>query len=368
MDLFEDLPEPSAPAKEDKLGLNDSSAHHPVVGLSSGLFDDLPSVAAVNPDNAGSVIGMKRKSASDDDDLCQNNKMKCVDGAGCYKLCGYFACRKGERDEMQDTHVIIDDLMKYAKISAAELYRLAYYAVFDGHSGSRASKFCEKNMHKYIVDQIQKGDLSQLEKDVKKILTESYRKTDEDFLKEATKQKPAWKDGSTATTMLVVNNNVYLANIGDSKAILCRENEAKQVALTLTKDHNAEVYEERMRIQKAGGVVRDGRVMGVLEVSRSIGDGQFKKQGVTCLPDIKRCQLTEKDKYLVIACDGLWKTMTPDEVMKIVQEVKDTSQQTECRSSEDGFWDAVCNRLANESVRRLSGDNVTVIIISIKPK
>ena len=41
---------------------------------------------------------------------------------------------------------------------------------------------------------------------------------------------------------------------------------------------------------------REGRVMGVLEVSRSFGDGPYKNHGVTCLPDIKRCQLTENDR------------------------------------------------------------------------
>lgn len=38
--------------------------------------------------------------------------------------------------------------------------------------------------------------------------------------------------------------------------------------------------------------------MGVLEVSRSIGDGPYKNHGVTCLPDIKRCQLTSSDRYI----------------------------------------------------------------------
>lgn len=43
---------------------------------------------------------------------------------------------------------------------------------------------------------------------------------------------------------------------------------------------------------------RDGRVMGVLEVSRSIGDGQYKKLGVTCTPDVKKCQLTDCDRLV----------------------------------------------------------------------
>ena len=42
---------------------------------------------------------------------------------------------------------------------------------------------------------------------------------------------------------------------------------------------------------------RDGRVMGVLEVSRSLGDGPYKNHGVTCIPDVKRCQLTENDRF-----------------------------------------------------------------------
>ncbi|GIZ03453.1 hypothetical protein CEXT_103431 [Caerostris extrusa] len=51
----------------------------------------------------------------------------------------------------------------------------------------------------------------------------------------------------------------------------------KYGAIPLSTDHSPQDYAERMRIQKVGGCVRDGRVMGVIEVSRSIGDGQYKK-------------------------------------------------------------------------------------------
>uniref|UniRef100_A0A0K0DCW5 PPM-type phosphatase domain-containing protein n=1 Tax=Angiostrongylus cantonensis TaxID=6313 RepID=A0A0K0DCW5_ANGCA len=62
--------------------------------------------------------------------------------------------------------------------------------------------------------------------------------------------------------------------------------------IELTVDHNPTMYEERMRIQKAGGTVKDGRVNGIIEVSRSIGDGQFKAHGVTCIPDMKKLTIT----------------------------------------------------------------------------
>ena len=45
-------------------------------------------------------------------------------------------------------------------------------------------------------------------------------------------------------------------------------------------------------------ICRDGRVMGILEVSRSIGDGQFKKLGVSCVPEVRKCQLQDTDRYL----------------------------------------------------------------------
>lgn len=43
--------------------------------------------------------------------------------------------------------------------------------------------------------------------------------------------------------------------------------------------------------------VREGRVLGVLEVSRSIGDGRFKRCGVSCVPDVMRCTITDNDRY-----------------------------------------------------------------------
>jgi integrin-linked kinase-associated serine/threonine phosphatase 2C len=117
--------------------------------------------------------------------------------------------------------------------------------------------------------------------------------------------KPAWKDGSTASVILILNKTVYSANIGDSKAIICRTKENSQTSslnqiIELTKEHSASIYEERQRIQKCGGQVRDGRVLGVLEISRSIGDGPFKAYGVTCLPDMRKCQLNPFYKYSIL--------------------------------------------------------------------
>ncbi|TSX85979.1 Integrin-linked kinase-associated serine/threonine phosphatase 2C [Bagarius yarrelli] len=173
-----------------------------------------------------------------------------------------------------------------------------------------------------------KGEVENLDKLLRKCLLDTFRHTDEEFLKKASSQKPVWKDGSTATCMLVVDDDLYVANLGDSRAVLCRMEPTKDgvercVCVALSKEHNPTIYEERMRIQRAGGTVRDGRVLGVLEVSRSIGDGQYKRCG-------------------------------------------DKSVETkESQTVEEGRYEAACQKLAAEAVRRGCADNVTVILVSI---
>lgn len=113
--------------------------------------------------------------------------------------------------------------------------------------------------------------------------------------------RPPLRDGSTATVLLLINNVLYSANIGDSRAVLCRKrlDSDSYIAMPITVDHSPMIYDERIRIQKAGGFVKDGRVQGIIEVSRSIGDGSFKNLGVICVPDVKKVTLTDDDKFVL---------------------------------------------------------------------
>uniref|UniRef100_A0A673KKV8 Integrin-linked kinase-associated serine/threonine phosphatase n=1 Tax=Sinocyclocheilus rhinocerous TaxID=307959 RepID=A0A673KKV8_9TELE len=126
---------------------------------------------------------------------------------------------------MQDAHVLLPDLT--SSITNLPSSRLAYFAVFDGHGGARASQFAAENLHQTLLSKFPKGDVENLEKLVRKCLLDTFRQTDEDFLKKASSQKPAWKDGSTATCMLVVDDVLYVANLGDSRVSLKTKTELK---------------------------------------------------------------------------------------------------------------------------------------------
>ena len=65
---------------------------------------------------------------------------------------------------------------------------------------------------------------------------------------------------------------IYCANAGDSRTVMSE----KGNAVDLSKDHKPELPEERSRIIKAGGEVMDGRVNGMLALSRAMGDFDYK--------------------------------------------------------------------------------------------
>ena len=82
--------------------------------------------------------------------------------------------------------------------------------------------------------------------------------------------------GCTACSVLITPTDLYVANAGDSRAVLAKKVEGKVVGVELSVDHKPDLPEEKGRIEKAGGFVEDNRVKGVLNLSRSLGDLEYK--------------------------------------------------------------------------------------------
>lgn len=130
--------------------------------------------------------------------------------------------------------------------------------------------------------------------------------------------------GCTAVCAVIRDGELCVANAGDSRCILCRGGEA----VALTRDHKPMDPEEYARITKAGGFVADGRVNGSLNLSRALGDLEYKQntelpaeaQMVTASPEVRKERLQEDDEFLILACDGIWDVLTNQEAVDFVRE------------------------------------------------
>jgi protein phosphatase 2C family protein 2/3 len=89
---------------------------------------------------------------------------------------------------------------------------------------------------------------------VEEALKKGFLKTDQQILQKSSIE--GWTDGSTAVLALVLNDSIYIANTGDSEAVLGRRvKDGQYEAILLSEKHKPSTGSERQRIEKAGGHV-----------------------------------------------------------------------------------------------------------------
>ncbi|TMW60527.1 hypothetical protein Poli38472_000569 [Pythium oligandrum] len=194
----------------------------------------------------------------------------------------------------------------------------------------------------------------------------TFHRTDEALL-----QALPSNDGSTAVLVWLIGHKpsdltIYAANVGDSRAVLCRNG----LAVPLTRDHTPDQPDEMKRILKHGGAVAqfegvarvyspgalqkstEPSVKKRLAMSRSFGDRPLKipQECVTCEPEISHVNVTEDDWFLVIATDGVWNALSNQEAVDIALQHFD-DPKTAARA------------ILGEAYREGSLDNITATVV-----
>ncbi|RDX66186.1 putative protein phosphatase 2C 25, partial [Mucuna pruriens] len=257
-----------------------------------------------------------------------------VDGRGFSVV-----CRRGRRHHMEDRYSAAVNLHGEPK--------QAFFGIFDGHGGTKASEFAAHNLEKNVLDEVVRRGESDIEEAVK----HGYLNTDSEFLKEEL------HGGSCCVTALIRNGNLVVSNAGDCRAVISREG----VAEALTSDHKPSREDERDRIQTQGGYVDMcrgvWRIQGSLAVSRGIGDRNLK-QWVIAEPETKVLRIEPHHDLLILASDGLWEKVGNQEAVDIARPfcVGNNRQQTL----------VACKKLVDLSVSRGSVDDISVMIIKLQ--
>lgn len=275
-----------------------------------------------------------------------------------------------------------------------------FVGVYDGHGGPETSRF----INDHLVHQLKRFAAEQQSMSVD-VIRKAIQATEDGFMSLVTKQ---WSTnpqiasvGSCCLVGVICNGTLYIANLGDSRAVLGRAVKAtgEVLAVQLSTEHNAAIESIRHELRSSHPndsnivVLKHNvwRVKGLIQISRSIGDVYLKKAEfnreplyakfrlrepfkmpiLSSEPSISTHQLQPHDQFIIFASDGLWEHLSNQEAVDIVQNnprsgiarrlVKSALQQA-AKKREMRYSDL---KNIDRGVRRHFHDDITVIVVFI---
>lgn len=239
------------------------------------------------------------------------------------------------------------------------------------------------------------------------VIRKAVEATEEGFLTVVSRQWPMKPQiaavGSCCLLGVICGGTLYVANLGDSRAVLGRLVKAtgEVLAVQLSTEHNACLEAVRQELHSMHPddsqivVLKHNvwRVKGLIQVSRSIGDVYLKKAEYNREPLFSKFRLREpfrrpilssepsilvhelqpQDQFVIFASDGLWEHLTNQEAVDIVQNnprngsarrlVKIALQEA-AKKREMRYSDL---KKIDRGVRRHFHDDITVIVVFLDP-
>ncbi|KAJ0984027.1 hypothetical protein J5N97_002383 [Dioscorea zingiberensis] len=279
----------------------------------------------------------------------------------------------GRRREMEDTVSVRPGLRR----GGLHRGRYDYYGVFDGHGCSHVAVSCRDRMHEIVAEELEKErSAPTVATEWEGVMGRSFTRMDAEAL--------GWRAGpqagtcrcelrtpncdhvgSTAVVAVVTPEQLVVANCGDSRAVLSRGG----VAIPLSTDHKPDRPDEMERIEAAGGrvIYWDGaRVLGVLAMSRAIGDGYLKPY-VISEPEVTVTEREEEDECLILGSDGLWDVVTNEMACEIARMCLRGAGEgrTRGKGSDKACSDAAI-LLTKLALARQTADNVSVVVVDLR--
>jgi serine/threonine protein phosphatase PrpC len=248
------------------------------------------------------------------------------------------------------------------------------FSVLDGHgiNGHLVSRFITKyftsffkNNKKMNSNENEDAVYYRLKKKDNDIMKRAFRHAERDL--ERNSDIDANFSGTTCVMVLQVGEKLLCANVGDSRAILVKNN---NVIIPLSIDQKPDDPEEKKRIEECGGEIsqfeEDGEKSGPFRVwkkgeaypgiamSRSIGDYIATSLGVIPVPKFIDEKLDSDSKFIVVASDGVWEFLDNQKVADMVMPFYKKDDP-----------DGACKALIKESTQWWNQEDVVVDDITV---
>lgn len=273
-----------------------------------------------------------------------------------------------------------------------------FVGIYDGHGGPETARYINEHLFQHL-----RRFASEQQGMSADVIRKAFLATEEGFLSVVTRAWPAKPQiaavGSCCLVGVICGGVLYVANLGDSRAVMGKLVKAtgEIIALQLSTEHNARIEDIRQELQALHPddshivVLKHGvwRVKGIIQVSRSIGDVYLKKPEfnreplyqkfrlpeplrgpvLSADPSIYVHKLQQHDQFIIFASDGLWEHLTNQEAVDIVhnhphggsaRRLVKAALQEAAKKREMRYSDL---KKIDRGVRRHFHDDITVTVV-----
>ena len=309
--------------------------------------------------------------------------------------------------DYNEDKVSVSSLLKKPASSRLKAWpKISYFAIFDGHGGEECSEFLKENYDKYLIEN------KNFPYDIKLSMIETFQKIEEDFFKLKCKEdslEDSDKSGSCAIVAIIFDNKIYIANIGDSRAIMSVNGGTKVKQLTV--DHKPDNIKEFERAIKTGSKIylddnddpfrdestlefikdrielekmkeikdkskEDEKIFRVfpsdLAVMRTIGDIKAKKKEfggipgtIINIPDIFVFDINSNDDFIVMGCDGIYDDLSNEEIVNAAWLAFKNRGKEKNYDIHELSMEA-CDLIIKYGLEKQTTDNLSCIVIGLE--
>ncbi len=268
-------------------------------------------------------------------------------------ISSYNEQNTGIADSKGWTHPTMEDRHLISEFSIdvdGEIKKVSLTALFDGHGGDECSDFAKNNFLKKFQHRLNTPPLNQLSKEVRIYNALQLALVD------VSRSYTGAHQGSTANVCLRIDNELWVANLGDSRALLVTPSET----IPLSKDQKPNMPEIREFIEARGGKIMhtpSGFVIShplshyVIYPGRGLGD-HLLQGGMFSRPIITKYTL-EKPCYLIQVCDGVTDVLTTKEIGDFTNRLQNKSP------------DQIATAITDLALKCQSGDNITTLVTPV---
>ena len=239
------------------------------------------------------------------------------------------SCMCGKRDSMQDTHLFVSNYLGIG---------YHFMAIFDGHSGLNSSQLCASQYTNCLADMLRKNPNVSIE--------DAFTQT---FNQINTKISDCeYSDGSAMNVVLITPQHFFVANVGDSRCILVKEESLS----VINEDHTLDNIDELYRVRSLNGFVENGKVNGQNLLTGTVGDVSCNKICVA-VPQVVSVEREMNDVCLVLCCDAVFDVLTNEMIADICR-----------KNSNQSAW-VIASLIRDIAYSNGCKDNITCLVCKL---